>query len=133
MAAAFLERRADGRFRARSGGSDPAASVNPTVVAAMAEVGIDLSSHRPARGTPRDLEEAAVVVTMGCGEACPVVPGARHEDWPVDDPAGLSLAGVRRVRDDVAARVEDLMARLRAETGTSSTRPRGGGASRRSP
>jgi protein-tyrosine-phosphatase len=112
MAAAFLERAARGRVRVSSGGSAPAERVNPVVVAAMAEVGLDLSRDAPARFTPDDLAAADVVVTMGCGESCPVLSGKTYEDWPVDDPAGKDLAAVRLVRDDVSRRVTALLARL---------------------
>jgi protein-tyrosine-phosphatase len=112
MAAAFLERLAPGRVRVRSGGSDPAARVNPVVVAAMAEVGIDVSGALPSKYTEADLREADAIVTMGCGEACPAAPGRTVEDWPVEDPAGQTLEEVRPIREDVRRRVEALVARL---------------------
>jgi arsenate reductase len=112
MAAAFLERKGKGRVRVRSAGSDPAERVNPVVVKAMAEAGIDVSSERPRRLTDADAREADVVVTMGCGDACPVHPGKRTEDWAVEDPAGKDLEAVRRIRDDIARRVDDLLRRL---------------------
>jgi protein-tyrosine-phosphatase len=117
MAAALLERAARGRAVARSGGSAPAERGNPVVAAAMAEVGIDVSRRVPARFTEDDLREADVVVTMGCGEACPALPGKPVEDWPVEDPAGKDLVAVRRIRDDVARRVEALLDRLLAARG----------------
>ena len=95
-----------------SGGSEPAASVNPAAVAAMAEVGIDISGERPQRWSDDMLEHTNVVVTMGCGDACPVVPGVRYEDWPLDDPAGLGVDAVRPIRDEIEARVRDLLTRL---------------------
>jgi protein-tyrosine-phosphatase len=108
MAAAFLERLGAGRIAVRSAGSAPAERVNPVVVQAMAEIGIDLSGGGPTRLTDDLARSADVVVTMGCGDACPVVPGARREDWEVDDPAGKDLSAVRRIRDDVESRVRRL-------------------------
>lgn len=95
-----------------SGGSEPATSVNPSAVAAMAEVGIDISSQAPHRWTDADLDVADVVVTMGCGDTCPVVPGKRYLDWQLEDPAGKGVAEVRPVRDDIERRVRGLLAEL---------------------
>ena len=112
MAAALLERHASGRVRVRSAGSEPADAVNPVAVEAMREVGIDLAAATPKRLGDDAVRAADVVVTMGCGDACPVYPGKRYEDWELEDPAGKDLATVRRIRDEIDARVRDLVARL---------------------
>jgi protein-tyrosine-phosphatase len=109
MALGWLDHLARGKAIGLSGGSEPADEVNPTAVAAMAEVGIDIGTTAPRRWTDDDLSEAGVVITMGCGDACPFVPGKRYEDWPVDDPAGQPLDAVRAIRDDIKARVEVLL------------------------
>ena len=93
---------------ARSAGSDPAASVHPAVVTAMAELGVDLSGRTPHRLTQEDAEWAELVVTMGCGDACPVIPGRRYVDWALEDPAGQGIDAVRRIRDDIRARIRAL-------------------------
>ncbi len=112
MAEGLLTRAVDGRHEARSAGSRPAGRVHPEVVDAMREQGIDVS-HRVPRGLDRsDVEWADVVVTMGCGDACPVFPGKRYEDWPLDDPAGKPMDEVRKIRDDIEGRVRDLLASL---------------------
>ena len=95
-----------------SGGSEPAESVNPSAVEAMAEVGIDISSQRPHRWTDGDLDVADVVITMGCGDTCPVLPGKRYLDWELEDPAGKGVDEVRPVRDDIERRVRGLLAEL---------------------
>ncbi len=110
MAAALLDRRARGRVSVRSAGSEPAGSVNPVVVAAMAELGIDISREFPKPLTDDAARAADVVVTMGCGDACPVYPGKRYVDWELDDPAGQPLEVVRRIRDEIDARVRALLA-----------------------
>jgi arsenate reductase len=115
MALGWFRRLAGDRARAWSGGSEPADAVNPAAVAAMAEVGIDISSQQPQRWTDEMLEQTDVVVTMGCGDACPVVPGVRYEDWPLDDPAGQGIEAVRPIRDEIEQRVHDLLARLDVE------------------
>ena len=112
IAAAFLERRAAGRVIVRSAGSEPAERLNPAVVEAMAEVGIDISAERPKLLEGEVVRAADVVITMGCGDACPVYPGVRYEDWELDDPAGRTLADVRPIRDEIERRVEDLAVRL---------------------
>ncbi len=109
MAAALLERAADDRIRVRSAGSEPADAINPVVVESMREIGVDLRST-PARVTDDAVREADVVVTMGCGDACPVYPGKRYEDWELEDPAGKDLETVRRIRDVIAERVRALAA-----------------------
>ncbi len=112
MAAAWLAHLAGGRVKVLSGGSAPADAVNPVVVAAMAEVGIDIGRHAPRAWTDAEVRAADAVVTMGCGDACPYYPGRRYEDWPVHDPAGLDLPAVRPIRDEIEQRVRALMATL---------------------
>jgi arsenate reductase len=112
MSAALFERAANGRHRALSAGTAPADHVHPEVVTAMAELGIDLSDRVPRKLT-RDLaEQADVVVTMGCGDECPYIPGKRYIDWDLQDPAGRPLDEVRATRDDIARRVRDLVSEL---------------------
>jgi arsenate reductase len=108
MAAALLERAAGERVRVRSAGSEPADAINPAVVEAMQEVGIDLRGE-PARLSDDAVRAADVVVTMGCGDACPVYPGKRYEDWEVEDPAGRPLTDVRTIRDEIERRVRRLL------------------------
>lgn len=112
MAAAFARHLGGANVEVISAGSAPGPAVHPGVAAALAEVGIDVSDVRPRRLERSDVEGATVVVTMGCGDACPVVPGVAREDWPLEDPAGKPLAEVRPIRDDVRARVADLLRRL---------------------
>jgi arsenate reductase len=112
MAQAFFERAAGGRHRAQSAGTQPAASVHPEVVAAMAEVGIDLSDARPQGLTDELVRDVDVVVTMGCGDDCPVFPGKRYVDWLLPDPAGRPVADVRDIRDEIAGRAEALAREL---------------------
>ena len=112
MAAALLAKHADGRVHIRSAGSDPADTVNPAVVAAMAEVGVDMSEEFPKPLTDEVVQAADAVITMGCGDACPVYPGKRYEDWELDDPAGKSVDEVRLVRDEIERRVQALLAEL---------------------
>jgi len=112
MAAALLEHRAGGRVRVRSAGSAPADEINSAVVAAMAELDIDISSERPKRLTDESVSHADVVVTMGCGDSCPVFPGKRYLDWELDDPSGKSLDEVRPIRDEIDRRVQALLAEL---------------------
>ncbi len=112
MAAALLRRNAGGRVVSRSAGSAPAAEVNPAVVAAMAEIGLDLSRESPKPLTDDAARAADVVVTMGCGDACPIYPGKRHVAWELPDPAGLDVAGVRPIRDDIERRVRRLLTEL---------------------
>ncbi|QKS87425.1 arsenate reductase ArsC [Curtobacterium flaccumfaciens] len=111
MAAGFLQHLAAGRVDVRSAGSEPADQLNPVVVAAMLEEGIDIRSEQPALLSTDAVRAADVVITMGCGDACPVFPGKHYEDWELTDPAGLDLDAVRPIRDDVRARVQDLIAR----------------------
>ena len=110
MAAAFFNALADSeRARAISAGTEPAERVHPEVMAAMREVGLDLGAARPRRLTPDLAAAAEWLVTMGCGEACPVVPGARRDDWPVEDPKGRPIEQVRAIRDEIRRRVETLI------------------------
>ena len=112
MAAALLDRHANGRVHVRSAGSTPANEINRAVVEAMAELSIDLSQEFPKPLTDEFVNAADVVITMGCGDACPIYPGKRYEDWEVEDPAGQSLATVRRIRDDIDGRVRRLVESL---------------------
>jgi arsenate reductase (thioredoxin) len=112
MAAGWLRRLAGGAVTVFSGGSEPAEHVNPAAVQAMAEVGIDIAHETPRRWTDGVARRADVIVTMGCGDACPVFPGKRYEDWPLLDPAGQPIEVVRDVRDDIEARVRTLLATL---------------------
>src|SRR5262245_49488679 len=112
MALGFFAHLAGDRAIAWSGGSEPAAEVNPTAVAAMAERGIDISGEYPKRWTEEGVRAADVVVSMGCGDACPVLPGRRYVDWDLPDPAGLSIGAVRPIRDDIERRVRALLAEL---------------------
>jgi arsenate reductase len=112
MALGWFSHLAGDRADAWSAGSEPAAHVNPSAIAAMAEVGIDIAAQQPQRWTDDMLHQTDVVVTMGCGDACPVVCGVRYEDWPLDDPAGRPVDEVRPVRDEIERRVRDLLARL---------------------
>ena len=109
MAAGLLDKLGDGRVRVRSAGSDPADRVNPAVRTAMDEVGVDLEQEFPKPLTEEAVRAADVVITMGCGDACPIYPGKRYEDWELDDPAGQDLAAVRRIRDEISARVQALL------------------------
>jgi arsenate reductase (thioredoxin) len=112
MAAALLDQLAGGRVTVRSAGSEPADRINPNVVAAMEEIGLDVSRERPKPLTGDAVEAADVVITMGCGDACPIYPGKRYEDWELDDPAHTDLDGVRRIRDEIAERVRRLVGEL---------------------
>ena len=112
MAAALLDHQAAGRVHVTSAGSQPAARLNPAVVAAMAEVGLDISREFPKPLTNDNVQAADVVITMGCGDACPIYPGKRYEDWDLPDPAGLDLPAVRPIRDDIARRVQQLLSGL---------------------
>ena len=112
MAAGYLTALAGDRIQVRSAGSLPAGQLNAVAVAAMAEVGIDIAAERPTKLGPDAVRAADVVVTMGCGDACPVFPGKRYEDWELPDPAGQPLDAVRPVRDAIRTRVEALIASL---------------------
>lgn len=112
MAAGFARRAGAGRVEVFSGGSEPAGAVNPAAVEVMAEVGIDIAGFVPQRFTDDLLARVDVVVTMGCGDTCPFVPGKRYVDWPLDDPKGRPVDEVRRIRDEIRALVDDLVAQL---------------------
>lgn len=112
MAAAFFNHAAPAGARAVSAGTNPGTRVHPEVVDAMREVGIDLSSATPQKLTAELAAGARMLITMGCGDECPVVPGVERDDWPLEDPKGRSLDDVRRIRDDIRARVEGLAGRL---------------------
>ena len=114
MAATLVKLRSDGRIHVRSAGSDPGEEINPAVVEAMEEVGADVSEEFPKPLTDEVVRAADVVITMGCGDACPVYPGKKYEDWTLDDPAGQDLETVRRIRDEIDARVETLISELLA-------------------
>ncbi len=109
MAAALLDHHARGRVHVRSAGSTPADEVNPTVVLAMAEVGIDISNGFPKPLTDEVVRDADVVVTMGCGDACPVYPGKRYLDWELPDPSGMTVEEIRPIRDEIGRRVRMLL------------------------
>ena len=112
MAAGYLRHLAGGRIEVRSAGSEPADRVNPVAVQAMAEEGIDLTAEQPKVLTADAVQASDVVVTMGCGDACPYYPGTRYQDWVLEDPAGRDLAAVRAVRDRIRAHVVDLVEEL---------------------
>ena len=112
MAAALLAREAAGRIRVTSAGSQPASQLNPAVVEAMAEIGLDISGEYPKPLTGDKVRAADVVITMGCGDACPVYPGKRYEDWDLPDPAGLPIGAIRPIRDAIAGRVRALVSEL---------------------
>ncbi len=112
MAAGLVRLRSEGRIRVRSAGSDPADSINPAVIEAMAELGVDMSEEFPKPLTDDAVRAADVVITMGCGDACPIYPGKRYEDWVLDDPAGQDIRAVRRIRDEIDARVTALVGEL---------------------
>jgi protein-tyrosine-phosphatase len=112
MAAALLQHYANGRVQVRSAGSEPADQVNPAVIAVMGELGLDLTKELPKRLTDDAAKEADVIVTMGCGDACPFFPGKRYLDWELRDPAGQDEDTVRSIRDDIDTRVKALLAEL---------------------
>ncbi|MGW3353402.1 arsenate reductase ArsC [Nonomuraea rubra] len=112
MAAGWLTHLAAGRVEVRSAGSAPADQVNPVAVEAMREVGIDITAEQPKVLTVDAVEASDVVITMGCGDACPIFPGKRYEDWKLDDPAGQGIDAVRPIRDDIRRRIEKLLAEL---------------------
>jgi arsenate reductase len=112
MAAAFLTHLSEGAIDVRSAGSEPAVSVNPAAIAAMAEVGIDIAAEQPKILTNEAVKASDVVITMGCGDACPFYPGKRYEDWVLEDPAGKGVDAVRPIRDEIRRRVEHLITEL---------------------
>ena len=113
MAAAFLTHLAGDSVEVRSAGSAPADSINPSVVEAMLELGIDISHEVPKVLTTTAVQESDVVITMGCGDACPYFPGKRYLDWKLDDPAGQGVASIRPIRDEIKTRIEGLIAELK--------------------
>jgi protein-tyrosine-phosphatase len=113
MAAGLLRKLGGDEVVVRSAGSEPAEAVNPVAVEAMAEVGVDIAGEAPRRLADDSVRAADVVITMGCGDACPIYPGKRYEDWELEDPAGRDLAAVRRIRDEIEGRVRALLAGLR--------------------
>ena len=110
MAAGYLQHLAGGRVTVLSAGSAPAEQINPVAVQAMAEEGIDIAAAQPKVLTPEAVQQSDVVITMGCGDACPYFPGKRYEDWKLDDPAGQGIEAVREIRDDIRRRIEALIA-----------------------
>ena len=114
MAAAFARRLGGGRVEVLSAGSEPAAAVHPVAVEAMREAGIDLSEQQPRRWTDEMIGGVDLVVTMGCGDSCPVLPGVRYVDWQIDDPSGKPLEAVRPIRDEIERRVRMLLGELAA-------------------
>ena len=121
MAAGFLAQLSGGVVEVRSAGSLPGNEVNPSAVAAMAEVGVDISGQSPKVLTADAVQASDVVITMGCGDACPIFPGKRYLDWDLDDPAGKGVEAVRPIRDEIKARVQALLLELLPEQGNSST------------
>ena len=116
MAAAFLTHLAGDSVEVRSAGSAPADTLNPAVVQAMAEVGIDLSGRKPKVLTVEAVQASDVVITMGCGDTCPIFPGKRYLDWTLEDPAGQGIEAVRPIRDEIAQRIRTLLAELNIRT-----------------
>jgi len=114
MAAGLVDLRSEGRIHVRSAGSTPADEINPAVIEAMNEIGVDMSREFPKPLTDEVVRAADVVITMGCGDACPIYPGKKYEDWELDDPAGQDVASVRGIRDEIDARVQKLVAELLA-------------------
>jgi len=112
MAAGWLRHLAGDRVQVLSAGSAPAGTINPVAVEAMAEVGIDIAAQQPKLLSDAAVQESDVVITMGCGDACPLYPGKRYEDWKLEDPAGQGIESVRPIRDEIKRRVEDLIASL---------------------
>ena len=114
MAAGFMTHLSQGRVEVLSAGSAPKDSINPVAVAAMAEIGIDISQNSPKVLTPEAVQQSDAVITMGCGDACPFYPGKRYEDWVLEDPAGQGIESVRVIRDEIKVRVENLLSELLA-------------------
>ena len=112
MAAGWLRHLAGGAVEVRSAGSEPADRINPSAVEAMREVGIDITDRTPTELTWDAAQESDVIITMGCGDACPIFPGKRYEDWTLDDPAGKGVDAVRPIRDEIKTRIEELLADL---------------------
>ena len=123
MAAALLTHHAAGAVEVRSAGSEPADTINPAVRQVMAEIGIDLSAEQPKKLTADAVEASDVVITMGCGDACPIYPGKRYLDWQLADPAGRSPEQIRPIRDEIAARVQALLAELTGDDAATTSGP----------
>ncbi|MCK9795240.1 arsenate reductase ArsC [Isoptericola sp. 4D.3] len=115
MAAGFLRALSGGAVEVRSAGSMPADRINPVAVEAMAEVGVDITAEQPKVLTTEAVQASDVVITMGCGDACPIFPGKRYEDWQLDDPAGQGIEAVRPIRDEIERRIRELLASLDVE------------------
>lgn len=112
MAAGFMEHLGEGRVEVLSAGSAPKDSINPVAVQAMAEKGIDISNRKPKVLTDSSVQQSDVVITMGCGDACPFYPGKRYEDWKLDDPAGQGIEAVRLIRDEIEGKVKELLSEI---------------------
>ena len=112
MAAGFMEKLSNGKVTVLSAGSAPKDSINPMAIQAMAEVDIDIANNQPKILTTKAVKESDVVITMGCGDTCPLYPGKRYEDWVLDDPAGQSIEKVRVIRDQIKVKVEELLSSL---------------------
>ncbi|MHB1171984.1 MAG: arsenate reductase ArsC [Lacisediminihabitans sp.] len=112
MAAGYLQALSGGRVEVLSAGSEPADQINPVAIAAMAEEGIDIAGNQPKILTTEAVKDSDVVITMGCGDTCPIFPGKRYEDWDLDDPAGQGIEAVRPIRDDIKGRIEQLLAEI---------------------
>ncbi|MEX5295642.1 arsenate reductase ArsC [Kocuria sp. CPCC 205268] len=125
MAAAYLTHLSGGRIEVRSAGSAPADAVNPAAVEAMAEEGIDMSAQTPKVLTDEAVQDSDVVITMGCGDACPFYPGKRYEDWALEDPAGKGVKSVRPIRDEIKARIQALISELLPADDTTAEQGRG--------
>ncbi|HEX3206680.1 MAG TPA: arsenate reductase ArsC [Propionibacteriaceae bacterium] len=128
MAAGYLNHLSGGAIEVRSAGSEPADKINPVAIQAMAEEGIDITAEKPKILTIEAVKASDVVITMGCGDACPYYPGKRYEDWTLDDPAGQDIDGVRPIRNQIRGRVEQLIQELVGEN-TRTTRPSPGSSS----
>ncbi|MFU8947388.1 arsenate reductase ArsC [Mycetocola zhadangensis] len=118
MAAGYMSALSGGAVEVRSGGSEPGSAINPTAIAAMAEEGIDISHAVPQLMTTDQVRASDVVITMGCGDVCPIFPGKRYEDWELTDPAGKGIDEVRPIRDDIKSRIQALLAELLPELPT---------------
>ena len=123
MAAGLVKLHSDGRIHVRSAGSDPGEEINPAVIDAMEELGVDMREEFPKPLTDEFVRAADMVITMGCGDACPIYPGKRYEDWTLDDPAGQDLETVRRIRDEIDTRVRKLVSDLLAQEGLAKSTP----------
>jgi len=123
MAAGWLAYLAGDRVEVRSAGSEPAERINPAAVAAMAEVGIDIAGEQPKTLTVDALQESDIVIAMGCGDTCAIFPGKRYEDWDLEDPAGQGIDAVRLIRDEIHARIEELLTQIPVPHPTATSTP----------